>query len=112
MTKVSVIVPIYNVEKYFERCICSLFQQTLVDVEFIFIDDASCDDSINILYKYIKSFPSKRVTIVKHKSNQGLAAARNSGLNVAIGEYIFNCDSDDWLENNALEELYNIAKKN
>lgn len=111
MTKVSVIVPIYNVEKYFERCICSLFQQTLVDVEFIFIDDASCDDSINILYKYIKSFPSKRVTIVKHESNQGLAAARNSGLNVAIGEYIFNCDSDDWLENNALEELYNIAKK-
>lgn len=111
MTKVSVIVPIFNVEKYFERCICSLFQQTLIDVEYIFIDDASCDSSINILHKYIDAFPSKKVTIVTHKYNQGLATARNSGLAVAIGEYIFNCDSDDWLENNALEDLYNLAKK-
>lgn len=112
--KVSVIVPIYNVERYIERCVRSLMEQTLDCVEYIFVDDASPDKSIDILLSVINSFPNKRnnIKLIHHTENKGLPAARNSGLQIARGEYIYHCDSDDYLDVNALTLLYNKAKEN
>lgn len=89
--KVSVIIPIYNVAAYIARCVRSLLGQTLDDVEFIFVDDCSSDDSIFILEAVIKEFPKRAETIklIRHSQNMGLPAARNSGLEMAEGEYIF-----------------------
>lgn len=113
MTKVSVIIPVYNVEAFIERCANSLMQQTLRDVEFIFVDDASPDSSISILHNVLEKYPErlKNVQILTHKQNRGLPAARNSGMAVASGEYIFHCDSDDFVEPNMLEVLYNAAQE-
>lgn len=110
--KVSVIIPIYNVAAYIARCVRSLLGQTLDDVEFIFVDDCSSDDSIFILEAVIKEFPKRAETIklIRHSQNMGLPAARNSGLEMAEGEYIFHCDSDDYLEPDALESMYREAK--
>lgn len=111
--KVSVIVPVYNVEKYIERCARSLFEQTLDDIEYIFVDDCSPDNSIGVLENTLKKYPHRanQVKIVHHSQNKGLAAARNSGLDASSGQYILNVDSDDWLEQNALEILYHTAVK-
>lgn len=111
MIKVSVIVPIYNVEKYIKRCVNSLFQQTMKEVEYIFIDDCTPDNSIYILKEELKEYPECNVKILSHESNRGLPAARNTGLIYASGEYIFHCDSDDWVEPDMLESLYNQAIK-
>lgn len=110
--KVSVIVPVYKVEKFIEKCVISLFSQTLRDVEFIFVDDASPDNSIQIVKKCIREYPQRerQVKILTHEINKGLPAARNTGLAVAQGEYIFHCDSDDFVEPDMLEQLYNTAK--
>lgn len=109
--KVSVIVPIYKVEAYIGRCARSLFGQTLQDVEFIFVDDATPDGSIAILEETIKQYPQRRsqIKIIRHSENKGLPTARNSGLRVAAGEYIFHCDSDDYVDSSALEKLYEAA---
>lgn len=111
--KVSVIVPVYKVEKFIERCAISLFSQTLQDVEFIFVDDASPDNSVQIVQKCIREYPHResQTVILTHEKNMGLPAARNTGLAVAKGEYIFHCDSDDFVEPDMLEQLYNTAKK-
>lgn len=111
--KVSVIVPIYNVSRFIERCAESLMLQTLDGVEYIFVDDATPDNSIELLRGVIERYPKRtsQVKIVEHKQNKGLPAARNTGLAVAGGEYIFHCDSDDYVEPNMLEQLYNAAKK-
>lgn len=111
--KVSVIIPIYNVERFIERCAESLMQQTLDNVEFIFVNDATPDDSIAILEKVIAAHPEKNgaVHIVHHDSNKGLPAARNTGMVYAKGGYIFHCDSDDFMEADMLEQLYNKAKE-
>ena len=113
MYKVSVIIPIYNVEKYIERCINTLMNQSLDDVEYIFINDASTDKSIDILYKVIKLFPSKEpyIKVINHKKNRGIAAARNSGFDIASGEYIICCDSDDFVSPDIYKKMYEIAKK-
>lgn len=105
---VSVIIPIFNVAKFIERCARSLFEQTFNETEFIFVDDCSPDASIDILNSLILEYPEKQhaVRIVKHEVNKGLPAARNTGLELAKGEYIFHCDSDDWLEKNAVELMY------
>ena len=108
MKKVSVIIPFYNVAPYIERCARSLMEQTLKDVEFIFVDDASPDNSSNILKKVLAEY-DRDARIVVHTKNQGLPAARNTGLLQAKGEYIFHCDSDDWLEPTMLEDLYMSA---
>ena len=112
--KVSVIVPIYKVEAYIEHCARSLFEQTLQNVEFIFVDDATPDDSIAILEETIKQYPQRRsqVKIIHHSENKGLPTARNSGLQVATGEYIFHCDSDDYVDSSAFEKLYEAAVTN
>ena len=113
MPKVSIIIPIFKVRNFIERCICSLFEQTLSDVEYIFVDDASPDDSIDILKSCIDRYPERKdqVIILTHDQNQGLPAARNTGLAVATGEYVFHCDSDDFVEKDMLEEMYKAAKE-
>lgn len=109
--KVSVIIPVYKVEKFIGRCARSLMEQTLTDVEYIFVDDASPDGSIGVLRQVLASYPerSSHVKILTHPENKGLPAARNTGLAVAQGEYIFHCDSDDFVEPDMLEQLYGKA---
>lgn len=106
--KVSVIVPFYNVSAFVERCARSLMEQTLEGVEFIFVDDASPDASRAILERVVSEY-DRNVRILTHPENQGLPAARNTGLAEACGEFIYHCDSDDWLEPAMLEDLYNAA---
>ena len=113
-TKVSVVVPIYGVEKYIERCARSLFEQTLEDIEYIFINDASPDSSIDILKKSLEDYPQRKaqVRIINQPYNMGAAKAREVGIKASTGEYNIHCDSDDWMELNAYEQLYNHAKNN
>ena len=108
MIKVSVVVPIYNVEKYIGELIESLQKQTLKDIEIILVDDGSPDKSGAICDKYAKG--DDRICVI-HKKNGGVSAARNDGLAAAKGEYIIFCDSDDWLPLDALEKLYNEGKR-
>ena len=84
-------------------------EQTLDDVEFIFVDDCSPDESIDILKHVLTDYPQRKVQIIRHEENRGLPAARNTGLSVVTGEYIFHCDSDDYLERDALEKMYKKA---
>ncbi len=114
MYKVSVIIPVYKVEQFIERCARSLFEQTLQDVEFIFIDDATPDTSISIIKTTLAEYPNrtKQVKLVVHECNKGLPAARNTGLNLASGKYVFHCDSDDYAEPDMLERLYQAAEDN
>lgn len=111
MAKVTVIVPIFKVEKFIERCACSLLSQTLQDVEFIFVDDATPDNSIGILNAVVKKFPNRiaQVRVIHHKKNRGLPSARNTGLCEASGDYVFHCDSDDYTDESMLETMYNTA---
>lgn len=112
MYKVSVIIPVYNVEKQIERCTRSLFGQTLDDIEYIFVDDASPDNSIAIIKSVLLEYPNRHnsVSFVTHEKNRGLSAARNSGLEVATGEYVAHCDSDDWVDIDMYSILYKEAK--
>ncbi|MBQ6761662.1 MAG: glycosyltransferase family 2 protein [Bacteroidales bacterium] len=110
--KVSVISPFYKVAPFIERCAESLLEQTLEDVEFIFVDDASPDESRELLEKVIARHPERDARIVTHEANKGLPAARNTGLAVATGEFIFHCDSDDWVETDMLEKMYKAAADN
>lgn len=105
--KVSIIVPVYNVEKYIERCARSIFEQTYKNLEIIFVDDHTPDKSINILKQIIKEYPARKeqVTILQHQKNQGLATARNTGLKAVTGEYILHCDSDDWMDPEEVKDL-------
>lgn len=109
MTKISVIVPIYNVEKYLEQCLESIINQTLKDIEIICINDGSTDNSLNILNKYATK--DKRIKII-NQENKGLGATRNVGIKLAKGEYISFIDSDDFLELTTYEETYKISKEN
>lgn len=109
--KVSVIIPVYKVERFIVKCADSLFAQTLQDIEFIFVDDASPDKSVNLLQTCIDKYPERKKQIkrLRHEENKGLPASRNTGLGVASGEYIFHCDSDDFVEPDMLEMLYRTA---
>lgn len=111
--KISVIVPIYNVGKYIERCARSLFEQTLDDIEFIFVNDCTPDNSIEILLQIIKEYPTRSnlIKIINHSINKGVSTARNTGIKNATGQYIAHCDSDDWVESNMYETLYSTAIK-
>lgn len=110
--KVSVIVPIYNVERFIRRCVVSLMEQTLYDIEYIFVNDASIDSSMPILEDVVSRYPERieQVHIIHHDKNRGLPHARNTGLAVAKGEYIYHCDSDDFVEKEMLEHMYAEAK--
>ena len=105
--KVSVIVPIYNVEKYLEKCINSLLSQTLEDIQIILVNDGSKDNSGNIAKECEKN--NKNRIIYVEKENGGLSDARNYGLKYATGDFIAFLDSDDYIEKNAYEEMYNKA---
>lgn len=111
MPKVSVIIPVFKVEKYIEKCLHSLFSQTLDDIEFIFIDDGTPDNSIEILKETLKKYPSRlgQIKIIFHTKNLGVAAARTSGIKASTGEYIIHCDPDDYVEQDIYEKLYNKA---
>ncbi|MCS2388759.1 glycosyltransferase family 2 protein [Bacteroides thetaiotaomicron] len=108
---VSVIVPIYGVEPYIEKCARSLFEQSLENMEFIFVNDCTPDKSVEILRQVIEDYPRRylQIQIIEHEENRGLAMARNSGLLIAKGEYIIHCDSDDWVELDMYEEMYEKA---
>lgn len=114
MCKVSVIIPVYGVEKFISHCADSLMNQTMREgVEYIFVDDASQDASMERLKSVLSKHPERtsQVKILVHERNMGLPAARNTGLAQAKGEYIFHCDSDDFVEPEMLETLYGKAKE-
>lgn len=105
---VSVIIPVFNVEEYLEECINSILRQTLTDIEIICINDGSTDSSPDILKKYAEQ--DRRITVYS-QDNYGLSAARNLGMRAARGRYTYFIDSDDWLERDALRDLYTRAEK-
>ena len=106
MPQISVVVPVYNVEKYLRECLDSLANQTFEDFEVICVNDGSDDSSLSILEEYASE--DERFKIVSQE-NKGLSGARNTGMNYIKGRYLLFLDSDDWLELNALELLYNHA---
>lgn len=106
--KVSVIIPVYNVENYLKKCLDSVINQTLKNIEIICINDGSTDNSLKILEEYSKK--DNRI-IVLNQENQGQSIARNNGLKIAKGEFIGFVDSDDYISLNFYEKLYNSAKK-
>ena len=117
MPKVSVIIPVYGVEQYIERCARSLFEQTLDDIEFVFVDDCTPDHSIeileNIIERYRFCFEEKNyaVRIERMSSNSGLPTVRRHGVSLCSSEYVTHCDSDDWVAPNMYELLYKEAKR-
>lgn len=111
MPKVSVVVPVYGVAQYIERCARSLMEQTLEDAEFIFIDDCSPDDSAEMLQKVVAEYPDRNVRIIRNEINRGTATVRNIGIDEARGKYIIYVDGDDWVERDELETLYQEAER-
>lgn len=107
MYLVSILVPIYKVEPYIERCARSLFGQTYPELEYVFVDDCSPDNSCGILLRLLEEYPNRKRTtkILHHSINRGLAAARNTALDNATGDFVCVVDSDDWLEEDAIEKL-------
>lgn len=113
MPSVSVIVPIYNVSQYIERCLHSLFKQTMQDLEFIFINDASSDNSMQILNKVLIEYPHRfsQVKIINNQINKGSATSRNLGLKAASGKYVIYCDADDYVDVSMYETLFMKAEE-
>lgn len=109
--RLSVIVPFYNVEKYIEKCVRSLFEQTYKDMEIIFVDDGGNDHSLDILNKLINEYSYTECKII-HKINAGLPQARKTGVEYAAGEYIAFVDSDDWLEPDFYENCMSYVENN
>ena len=106
--KISVIVPVYNVEKYLPKAIESILNQSFKDFELFLVDDGSKDNSGKICDKY--SLVDNRIKVI-HQNNSGAYSARNNALNVAIGEYVCFFDSDDYIDINMLSDLYSLAKQ-
>ena len=111
--RVSVIVPVYGVERYIERCAVSLFKQTYPNIEYVFVNDATKDKSIEILEQVIACYPMRQedLLIITHQQNKGLSAARNTGLDAISGDYLIHVDSDDYLATDAIEHLVNEAEE-
>ena len=111
MPKVSVVVPVYGVEPYIGRCLESLFGQTLDDIEYLFVDDATPDESVSKIYEALERYPHRkpRTKVLRHEVNRGLAAARTTGLRAATGTYVISCDPDDYVERDIYEKLYTRA---
>lgn len=108
MPKVSLIIPVYNVENYIERCLNSVVNQTLKDMEIIIVNDGSKDSSKEKIEKYLKKYPWIKYL---EKENGGLSDARNYGMQYVTGEYVAFLDSDDYVESTVYEEMYDIAKR-
>ena len=105
MYKISVIIPVYNVENYLKRCLNSVLNQTLKDIEIICVNDGSTDDSAQICEEY--ALKDERFSVF-HQENKGVSAARNKGLSLAEGEYICFIDSDDSIKENYLSHLLSL----
>ena len=112
MPAVSILVPVYKVSNFIERCAHSLFQQTFDDIEYIFINDCTPDDSIEKLQKLIEQYPNRkdRIKIIHHEKNRGLAAARNTAIDNSTGQYLTVVDSDDYIELDMIELMYRKAE--
>ncbi len=108
MPAVSVVIPVYNSEKYVEKCIQSVMAQTLPDLEIIIINDGSTDESGRILRELTQK--DSRIVLLE-QANQGVAAARNQGVEKATGKYITFVDGDDYLQEDYIELMYNLAEK-
>ena len=106
MTKVTVLVAVYNASRYLSDCLNSLLEQTLSDIQVVCVDDASTDDSLSILQQY--GSRDKRIEVVHLPENQGQGHARNIGLQMARGEYVCFLDADDWLERDALGQCVSV----
>ncbi|MFS0822737.1 glycosyltransferase [Bacillus sp. 1P02SD] len=106
--KISIIVPIYNMERYLERCLNSLLSQTFTDFDVIAVDDGSTDRSLEILKNYAKK--DNRISVVS-KPNGGVSSARNKGISIANGQYIGFVDPDDWVDRDMYESMYSVASK-
>lgn len=109
MSKVSIIVPIYNVEQYLRRCLDTLVMQTHEDLEIILVNDGTKDNSLSIMEEYQKQYPSK--VFVYSKENGGLSDARNYGIQYATGDYLSFIDSDDWVDLTMIEKLHDAIVK-
>src|SRR4051794_4889210 len=109
MPKISIVVPVYKVEKYIKRCVDSILAQTYQDFELILVDDGSPDNCGKICDSLAKQ--DKRIKVI-HKENGGLSTARNAGIDVAVGEYIGFVDSDDWVTKDMFEYLLNLIEDN
>ena len=105
--KVSICVPVYNAAKFIERCARSLFGQTYENLEFLFVDDCSSDNSINLLHRVIEEYPSRKdaVKIIKHENNKGVCAARNTLIMNLSGDFFTFVDADDYIPQTAMELL-------
>lgn len=105
--KVSVLVSVYCVEQYIERCVRSLFEQTYSNLEYVFVDDCSPDNSMSILERVMKDYPDRETSVkmVRHEMNRGLAAARNTAFDHATGEFVCVVDGDDWMELDGIERM-------
>lgn len=111
--KVSVIITIYNRERYIEKCVRSLFDQTLKEIEYIFVDDASTDSSVDILKLIVSKYPRRKLLtkIICLEKNEGVSNARRIGIENVTAEYVIHADSDDWVDNDMYERLYLKAKE-
>ncbi|MDE6582168.1 MAG: glycosyltransferase [Duncaniella sp.] len=109
--KVSVIVPVYKVEQYIEECARSLFEQTLEDIEYIFVDDCSPDKSIDVLIDVLNDYPHRagQVKILRHTENGGVSRSRQDGVDASTGEYVIHCDPDDWVDKDMYKLMYEKA---
>lgn len=112
--KISVVVAVYNVEQYIEKCAVSLFSQTLADIEYIFVDDCSIDKSIEILKTVIERFPhrAESIKLIRNLQNSNVAYSRTVGMKAATGEFVIHCDPDDFVELDFYESVYRAAEKN
>ena len=110
---VSVLVPIYNVEKYIERCARSIFEQAYENLEIIFVNDCTPDNSVGVLRKVLAEYPKRiaQTQIINHEKNLGLAGARLTGLKTSTGKYIQNIDSDDYIDKNMISEMVALAEQ-
>ena len=99
--KVSILIPVYNSEKYIQKCARTVFAQTLKEVEYVFVDDGSTDSGIDLLLQEIQKFPERfnDICIIRHERNRGISAARQTAFDRASGEYILAMDSDDYKKN-------------
>ena len=112
MCKVTVVVPVYKAEQCIERCVRSLFDQTLSDIEYIFVDDCTPDNSMAVLEKLLEEYPerARNTKIIRHEKNTGQSGARRDGILAATGDYIIHCDADDWVDLDMYQSMYEKAE--
>ena len=111
--KVSILVPVYGVENYIERCARSLFEQSYQNIEFVFVNDCTKDNGIKILLKTLEEYPRRRgdFKLIEHKINRGIAATRNTALAECKGDFFMFVDSDDWIEHDTVERMVKAQLK-